>query len=90
MARSLKIDDALQRRIESLAAQRERSADGIMLEAISEYLDREEARASFRQEALESWAAFQTTGRHITGEELRDWLESWGGKDERPVPECHD
>ena len=50
----------------------------------------EEARESFKQEALASWAAYQETGRHLTGQEVRTWLNTWGSDDERAVPECHE
>lgn len=50
---------------------------------------RDEARESFRQEAVASWSAYKQTGRHLTGEELSAWLKSWGDDDAKPVPECH-
>jgi predicted transcriptional regulator len=90
MATSLKIDDALKDRVRQLASQRRRSPHWIMLEAIQQYVDREEARESFRQEALASWAAYRETGRHLTGEEVRTWLDTWGTDDEKPAPECHE
>jgi predicted transcriptional regulator len=89
MATSLKIDDGLKSRIQNLANQRRRSAHWIMLEAIEQYVQREEARESFKQEALASWAAYQETGRHLTGQEVRSWLNTWGTDDEKAAPECH-
>jgi predicted transcriptional regulator len=90
MATSLKIDDALKGRVQQLASQRRRSSHWIMLEAIQQYVEREEAREGFRQEALASWAAYRETGRHLTGEEVRTWLSTWGTDDEKPAPECHE
>ena len=89
MATSLKIDDTLKSRVRHLAAQRRRSPHWIMLEAIQQYIEREEARESFQQEALASWVAYQETGRHLTGQEVRTWLKTWGSEDEKAVPECH-
>lgn len=89
MATSLKIDDALKSRVQHLAAQRRRSAHWIMLEAIEQYVEREEARERFAQEALASWSAYKETGRHLTGEEVRTWLNTWGADDETAPPECH-
>ena len=89
MATSLKIDDALKSRVQHLAAHRRRSAHWIMLEAIQQYVEREEARESFTQEALASWAAYKETGRHLSGQEVRIWLNTWGTADESAVPECH-
>jgi len=90
MATSIKIDDDLRDRIQALASQKQRSAHWIMREAITAYVTREEARESFKIEALESWAEFQETGQHLTGDELSDWLKTWGTPDEADMPECHD
>jgi predicted transcriptional regulator len=89
MATSLKIDDTLKGRVQHLASHRRRSPHWIMLEAIQQYVEREEARESFKQEALASWASYQETGRHLTGQEVRTWLSAWGAADESVVPECH-
>jgi predicted transcriptional regulator len=88
MATSIKIDDKLKSRIQHLAGLRRRSAHWIMREAIQQYVDREESRESFKQEALASWMAYRETGRHLTGEQVRTWLNGWGTDDETPVPEC--
>jgi predicted transcriptional regulator len=90
MATSLKIDDALKERVQQLAQLRKRSAHWIMHEAIQQYVDREEARESFKQEALASWTAFQETGLHLTGEEVRAWLNRWGSETETALPPCHE
>ncbi len=67
MATSVKLDDDLKSRIQHLAETRHRSAHWIMREAIRDYVEREEARESFKQEALASWTAYQETG-HLGGE----------------------
>lgn len=89
MATSLKIDDALKSRVHNLAGLRRRSAHWIMLEAIEQYVTREEQREAFVQEAQASWEEYQATGRHLTGEETRAWLGTWGTEKEEPAPECH-
>ncbi|MEH6499883.1 MAG: CopG family ribbon-helix-helix protein [Pseudoalteromonas distincta] len=90
MATSIKIDDELKARIQSLAEQRQRSAHWIMREALTQYVAKEEARESFKQEALASWSAYQETGEHLTGEEVRNWLSNWGTEAETELPKCHD
>jgi predicted transcriptional regulator len=62
----------------------------IMCEAIAQYVDREEARESFKEEALASWSAYQETGRHLTRKEVRAWLNTWGTDEEKAIPECHE
>ena len=90
MATSVKLDDELKKRIQHLADLRHRSAHWIMREAIRDYVEREEARESFKQQALASWTAYQETGQHLTGQEARDWLNTWGTDEETEVPECHE
>lgn len=90
MGTSIKIDDTLKSRVHQLASQRRRSAHGIMLEAIEQYVEREEAKQLFQQEALASWRSYQETGRHLSSDEVRAWLDTWGTGDESAVPECHE
>ncbi|SEL12113.1 Predicted transcriptional regulator [Atopomonas hussainii] len=85
MATSIKIDGDLKSRIQHLASQRQRSSHCVMREAIIQYVEREEARESFKQEALASCAAYQETGQ-----EARSWLGSWGTGAEAELPKCHD
>lgn len=90
MATSIRIDDELKARVQRLAERRQRSTHWVMREAIAQYVAREEALDSFKQEALASWKAYKETGRHLTGEEVRAWLETWGTDAEAAMPECHE
>lgn len=90
MATSVKLDDDMKSRIQHLADVRNRSAHWIMREAIRDYVEREEAREDFKQEALASWTAYKETGRHLTGQEVRNWLNNWGTDEERESPSCHE
>lgn len=90
MAASVKIDDDLKRRIQNLADARHRSAHWIMREAIRDYVEREEAREGFKQDALASWTAYKESGRHLTGQEVRNWLNTWGTDEEKEIPPCHE
>ena len=86
---TVKLDAELKGRVQQLAELRRRSAHWIMREAIEQYVEREEKRENFRQEALASWVAFQETGRHLTGVQVREWLKRWGTDNEAAPPECH-
>ena len=90
MATSVKIDDALKNRIHHLAAIQHRTAHWIMREAILEYVEREESRERFKQEALLSWSAYQETGLHLTGEDVHKWLNTWGTDQDAEPPSCHE
>lgn len=88
-ATSIRIDEELRDRVRNLASVRRRSPHWIMREAIAEYVEREEKRAAFEQDARQAWAEYQATGLHVTGGEVIAWLETWGTDDEKAPPECH-
>ena len=89
MATSIKLDPELKTRLQHLAEMQDRSAHWLMREAIRDYVEREEAKESFKQEALLSWESYQETGQHLTGQEVRDWLNTWGTNKETEPPSCH-
>lgn len=90
MATSIKIDDILKTRIQHLATIQHRSAHWIMREAIRVYVEREEYREEFKQEAIASWSAYQETGKHLTEKEVHEWIGTWGETDEQELPPCHE
>ena len=60
-----------------------------MREAIQQYVEREEARESFKEEALQAWREYRETGLHLSVEETTAWLDRWGTEDETEVPDWH-
>jgi predicted transcriptional regulator len=87
---SLKLDIETRERVLRLAEARRRSPHWVMREAIEQYVEREEKREQFRQDALAAWSHYQTTGLHATAEEADAWLAKLeAGKDAAP-PKCHD
>jgi predicted transcriptional regulator len=86
---SVKLDTDTRVRIEKLALIHRRTTHWMMREAIQQYVEREEKRENFRQDAIKAWDDFQATGLHATAEEVHAWLASWGTDDELPAPTCH-
>ena len=87
---SVKLDDNLKSRIKQLAQRQQRSAHRIMREAIRDYVVKEEAKEKFVQEALASWSSYKQTGKHLSEDEVREWLQTWGTDNETEIPECHE
>ena len=86
---AVKLDEDTRGRIKRLADARSRSVHWMMREAIQTYLDREEKREAFRQDATRAWNEYQDTGLHVTQQEADGWLkELEAGQDSEP-PECH-
>ncbi|MEW7313371.1 ribbon-helix-helix protein, CopG family [Buttiauxella gaviniae] len=86
---TLRIEQEMKDRLKTLADDRHSSAHALMLEAITEYVVREEKRSQYRKEAQAAWQEYQETGNHITAEETVTWLESWGSGHEQDGPLCH-
>ena len=85
---AIKIDQNTRERIKKLADARQRTSHWLMREAISQYVEREEKRVAFRQDAVNAWKEYQETGLHVSGEEVVGWLSTWGEENEQPVPLC--
>ncbi len=83
---SLKLDGEERARLNALAVARKRSSHYLMREAVREYLTREEARQSFRDEAAMAWRDYEDTGRHATQAELDGWIDSLGTRRPKPAP----
>ena len=87
---AIKIDEDIKARVKRLAEARHRTAHWLMREAITQYVDREEKRESFRQDTLKAWEDYRATGKHVSGEEADAWLAKLQlGHDIEP-PECHE
>lgn len=60
-----------------------------MREAIAQYVEREEKREAFKQDALRAWDEYQQTGMHLTSREADDWLAKLEAGEDADLPECH-
>jgi predicted transcriptional regulator len=86
---SLKLELELKERVQRLAQARRRSAHWILREAVEQYVEREEKRERFRQDALAAWNDYQATGLHATAEEADAWLAKLESGEDSEAPECH-
>lgn len=86
---AIKIDQDTRNRVKRLAEARHRTSHWMMREAISQYVEREEKREAFRQDAINAWNEYQETGLHVTGDEVVAWLDTWGEENEKAAPICH-
>ena len=86
---SLKLDSGMKERVRRLASARRRSPHWVMREAVEQYVEREEKREQLRQDALAAWAAYQTTGLHVTAEEADAWLAKLEAGKRAVIPKCH-
>ena len=83
---AIKLPDNDRTRLKRLADIKKRSSHWLAKEAISQYLDREEASERFRQETLDRWEEYRQTGVTVSNETVMEWLESWGTDNEKKAP----
>ena len=86
---TIKIDKVTKERMKRLAEARHRSPHWLILEAIRQYVDREEKREDFRQSGITAWKEYQATGLHLTLEEADAWLSRLEAGEDVEPPQCH-
>lgn len=86
---AIKINEDIKARVKRLADARQRTPHWLMREAITQFVEREEKRETFRQDSLNAWEEYRLTGQHVTAEEVDAWLAKLEqGHDVEP-PACH-
>ncbi len=83
------LDPDLRARLLRLAEARQRTPDGLMQDAIAQYVAREEARERLRADTQAAWADHQATGLHATGDEVDAWLARLEAGEAADPPACH-
>lgn len=83
---AIKLPDSDKERLKRLGEARKRTPHWLAREAISQYLDREEAAERFRQESVARWEAFSHDGKTISNDSVMTWLDSWGTDKELEAP----
>ncbi len=79
----------MKERVRQVAAAKRRTAHWVMREAIEQYVARQEWEEQFRKDTLASLEHYQTTGLHLTSEEVDAWLEKLEAGEDAELPECH-
>jgi len=60
-----------------------------MLQAIEDFVSREEKREAWRQEGIAAWEEYQRTGLHLTNDEVIEWMDKIIQGEKAPLPKCH-
>jgi len=85
----VKLEDPARYRLKALCDARQRTVGWMIKEAINEYIDREERKEQFKQEAISTWRNYQLTGLHLTEEEMDDWMDKLKRGEDAELPKCH-
>jgi predicted transcriptional regulator len=79
---TVRVDATAKKRLEKLAKSTGRSRSFLAAEAINEYLDVNEWQVAGIKRAIASL----DRGEGVSHQRVKDWVASWGGSNERPVP----
>ncbi len=83
---SIKLPDALKKRIQHLAKASGRSAHGVMLDALEREVAREERLHAFVQEAIQSDAEIDAGASVYRAEDVHAWMKRLATGDSTPKP----
>ena len=87
---AVKLEIELRDRLRALGEKRQRTPHWLMREAIRLYVEKQEEVERGNTEAREALAHYDATGEHVADEDMVLWLESWGKKNELPLPPVRD
>jgi RHH-type rel operon transcriptional repressor/antitoxin RelB len=79
---TVRVEPAVKKRLEKLARSTGRSRSFLAAEALNGYLDLNEWQVAGVKRAMASLER----GEGVPHDEVKDWVNSWGRKRERPVP----
>lgn len=89
LSTSIKISGELRERLLNLAESRQRTPHTLMVQAIENFVSREEKREAWRQEGIAVWEEYQQTGLHLTNAEVKEWLSQLAAGNNVEPPKCH-
>ena len=79
---TVRVEPNVKKRLEKLARSTGRSRSFLAAQALNAYLDVNEWQVADIKRAIASL----DRGEGISHKDVRDWVDSWGRKRERPVP----
>jgi RHH-type rel operon transcriptional repressor/antitoxin RelB len=79
---SVRVEQDVKKRLQRLAKSTGRTRSFLAAEALNEYLDANEWQVSGVKQAIASL----DRGEGVSHKEVKEWVNSWEGKPERPVP----
>jgi len=82
---SFRLDDDLQEKLDSTATRLQRSRGWIINNALRQYIEHEEQKQRMLEETEEAIADIKA-GRIVSGEEVMQWLETWGTSADTKAP----
>ena len=84
---SFRLDQDLVDKLDRIANKLDRSKAWIINDALRKYIEAEERKQQMLEETIEAIADIEAS-RIVSGEEVMQWLETWGSDKEIDPPQC--
>jgi len=87
MTTTIRIEETLKARVAAAAERAGKTAHAFMVDAIAQTVEQAELDEAFHHVADERWAKLRTTGKTVSWDAVKDWLEarSRGESPRKPV-----
>lgn len=82
---SFRLDDDLEEKLDTTATKLQRTKGWVINEALRHYIEREEQKRQMLEETEEAIADIRAR-RVVSGEEVMEWLSTWGTLAEGTAP----
>jgi predicted transcriptional regulator len=82
---SIRLNSEIEKPLADLTKQLDRSKNYLINQAITEFVARQAMEKSRWQDTLEALENVKN-GRFVDADVINQWLDSWGGNNELPVP----
>lgn len=86
----VKVSMELMDRLTRISAAKRRSKHWLMLEAIRQFVEREEVAEKFREETIEAWSDYERDPIKFTADEVFDFISGWERVHESERTKCHE
>ena len=83
---SVRMSDQLMDKLESIAEKLDRSKGWIIKDAVNQYVEQIDRKEKMLAETRQALSEIES-GKVVDGDEVMDWIESWGSDNEKSVPQ---
>jgi len=83
---SVRMSDQLMDKLESIAEKLDRSKSWVIKDAVNQYVEQIDRKEKMLAETRQALSEIES-GKVVDGDEVMDWIESWGSDNEKSVPQ---